>query len=618
MILPPSNSNSKQNGPAVLPPGFMHLKGRLLVENTQGGMDEVCDHPLRVVALSRAADESGLSGVVFGWGEGDEYQEYTIDAKKVFHGLNAVLADLADKGLNVNHNKVGEFRRLIQKSSSLTGLPRRLLQTRTGFVKGKLVFVNGDQVIVGQADQDPNVEYVPRLPNGRAANGLTAKGTLDEYSSNVLEGAKVNLLRYSICAALAAPLADLLGLEGGGSHLAGPSGCGKSTALQAAASVFGIGADPGDGSQDSFILRWNGTSNSWEVVLAERSGLGVFVDELGAHNGSKFSPLLYKVLSGKGNNRMTSDLALAKQFSASVSMLSTGELGIEEKLRLAREPVNAGIHARMPTIYVNADDMALEGECNADTALRIEGFKEACGKYGGVLGPEFVRNLLDGYDSREELENSIREEWDAITEQLAGYAQNSIQRRGLRRFALTMMAGFLAQEMGLLPWTEEEISEAVTFVIERWLENLESSKTDAERAVDRLKDWIRRYYHAIPDSWSSDIKGPIDGYKHNDYLLLLPDTFRRLCQDVLPSQVANQLKAAGALRHDEGKQKYRVTIPCTDKRQYFYAIRNEFVEDILASDRPSFDNDEGQEPTGDDIDELLAPDESGVETTELD
>lgn len=136
--------------------------------------------------------------------------------------------------------------------------------------------------------------------------------------------------------------------------------------------------------------------------------------------------------------------------------------------------------------------------------------------------------------------------------------------------------------MQLIPFAEEDVTEAVTFMIERWLNNLETSKTDVQRAIDRLTDYLRRNYHNLPESDSKRIKGKIEGYKHNSlYLLLLPETFKEICQDVTPTQVGDELKKIGALKYDTGKQKYRVTIQSTDKRQYFYAIHQSFIDDLL-------------------------------------
>jgi len=220
-----------------------------------------------------------------------------------------------------------------------------------------------------------------------------------------------------------------------------------------------------------------------------------------------------------------------------------------------------------------------------DSAELIESFKDSCAEYGGTLGSSFIQALLDKYESRDNLNDDVRQQWQQTISELADYANNSIQRRVIRRFSLVLLAGWMAVDMELIPFSEDEITEAVTFMIERWLEDIETSKTDVERAIDRLSAYLRRNYHRIPDSDDLEIKGAIDGYKHNGlYLLLLPEVFHQICQDVTPVQVGDELKKLGALKHDTGKQKYRVTVPCTGKRQYFVAIHQSFIHEILEND----------------------------------
>ena len=600
------SSSTANNEQVKLPEGYHRVNRKLYCTNANGDLIVLSNQLISPVALTKAADGKSGYGVVFGICIDNKIQEIFIDAKVVFSGATKIFAELADAGINISPSQVKVFKEYIQACMAMSNLPQRLTLAHTGLVPERLVFAIGKQILIGKSELDVERTYTMR---SKSAEGLNVQGALEGYTEKVLIPAKAHPQRFAVCAALAAPLAQIVGYEGGGLHLYGASGCGKSTLLQLAASVFGSGAEPGDGSQESLIARWSSTGNALEALTAQLSGVIFCIDELGAFRASKLNSTLYKVLSGKGQARMTSGLELAKQHKASVFMLSSGELSVEDKLRQNRESINGGIPARLPSMLMESSHMALSGETMLETAQRMESLKEALCKNGGHIGSLFIQGLLDSTDSASELENIIREQWDELVEQLAGYANNSIQRRVIRRFALVLLAGLLAKEMDLLPWSDDEIQDAVIFMIERWLSNVETSKSDVERAVDRFTDYLRRNYHSLPYSDDPKIKGAVEGYRHNEeYLLLLPETFRNLCGDVTPTQVGDELKKLGALKHDSNKQQYRVVLPCTGIRQYFYAIRREFIDELLESERPSYELDDDSE-LEDIVDDMLDDDE---------
>lgn len=605
------SSLTTENEQVKLPDGYHHVNGKLYCTNANGNLIVLSNQLISPVALTRTADGKSGYGVVFRVLIDGSAHEFIADSKIVFTGTMKLFGELADAGINISPSQVKEFKVYIQACMSMPKLAIKFTLPQAGFAENRLVFALGKRVLVGQAEIDASNEYVVR---SKSAEGLTAQGTHEYYTESVLKAAKAHPQRFAICAALAAPLAQIVGYEGGGLHLYGASGCGKSTLLQLAASVFGSGAEPGDGSQEPLIARWSSTGNALEALTAQLSGVIFCIDELGAFRASRLNSTLYKVLSGKGQARMTSDLELAKQHKASVFMLSSGELSVEDKLRQNRESINGGIPARLPSMLMESSHMALSGETMLETAQRMESLKEALCKNGGHIGSLFIQGLLDSADSASELENIIREQWDELVEQLTDYASNSIQRRVIRRFALVLLAGLLAKDMDLLPWSDDEIQDAVIFMVERWLSNVETSKSDVERAVDRFTDYLRRNYHSLPYSDDPKIKGTVEGYRHNEeYLLLLPETFRGLCGDVTPTQVGDELKKLGALKHDSGKQQYRVVLPCTGIRQYFYAIRREFIDELLESERPNYELDDDNDSSNI-VDEILGYD---AEVTEL-
>lgn len=600
MSLTLSSSNLAINEQAPQPAGVYTFNDSMLMTDTQGNMNVFCDCVLQPTYKTRSVDGLSHNGLVFEVTVHGNKVFITIDSKKIFSGFTSVLADLADQGINIPTNRVNDFKRYLQQCSQLK-LTDQFIIERTGFIDEYLAYAYGETIIKGETEKQNNTDFCYRSRKGKAPDGLTTQGALGSYNSEVIGQCVTEPLKFAICMGLAPPLAELMGLEGGLVHIFGPSGSGKSTIAQAMASVIGSGSEPGDGSKDSYINSWSSTTNGLEVLLSERSGLGVCMDELGAFKSNKISSALYKLLSGSGTSRMTSNLNQAKQHKASVFGISTGELSIEDKVRQSNDLLNAGLLARMPSVLIEPCHMALEHETLAETALRIERFKDSCTENGGHLGLLFIQGLLDGFDTKAELEDGIRERWEECVERLADYAKNSIQRRVIRRFALALAAGILAAELELISWSEDEITDAIVFMVNRWLVNVEMGKSDLDRAIDRLKDWIRANYHKLPYSNDDSINGVVDGYRYQDtHITILPDKFRGLCENVTPSQVGNRLKELGVLRHDDGKLQCRVMIPSINKRQYFYCIDCRFIEDWLEGD------DEAEnEVTAELIDEIL-------------
>jgi putative DNA primase/helicase len=362
------SSAMQENNAASLPDGYSFVGNKIYALNPIGNLIELSDKPITPIAKVCSIDASSDYGVLLVIDVHGEEREFIVSSKVVFSGIGKLLADLADIGVNISPSQVETFKRFIQKAMSMPNLPTKYTVKRSGFINKQLAFAIGETVLVGESDTNSKGDYISVIPS---AEGLTAQGSEEDYLKNVLNAIETKPQVFAICAALAAPLAQIVGLEGGGFHIFGASGCGKSTLLQGYASVMGLGSEPGDGSKDSLILRWSSTSNSLEALSSERSGVGIAIDELGAFRAPKLSSVLYKFLSGKGQARLTSSLELAKQHSASVSLLSSGELSVEEKLLLCRETVNAGILARLPSMLITAQDMALDGESMLETAERI-------------------------------------------------------------------------------------------------------------------------------------------------------------------------------------------------------------------------------------------------------
>ena len=131
--------------------------------------------------------------------------------------------------------------------------------------------------------------------DGAAQGPYAAQGSLRDWQEGVGKLATGHALPVlSISAALAGPLLDLAGQEGGGVHFVGQSSRGKTTLLQAAASVWGRGASPG------YVRAWRATANGLEGAAASATDTVLVLDELGQIDPHEAQAALYSLSNGGG------------------------------------------------------------------------------------------------------------------------------------------------------------------------------------------------------------------------------------------------------------------------------------------------------------------------------
>ncbi|MEJ3630028.1 DUF927 domain-containing protein [Vibrio vulnificus] len=561
-----------------LPPHHVLYGSTIYFAGTGASLIPLCSPPVLVTSKAHNAEgREGHSLVVEFERNGRNYS-LTIGAEQLHDNPRKLLQMLSAKGIDIAPANGKQFINYLFEASKLPELPITLLLRRNGFVRDDLVFVCKDKVF--QVDSDSR-RFLVQPPNQQFAKGIYSSGTFEDYAEKLLSQLTSEPLKFALMAALAAPLSDLIGMEGGGFHYCGASGCGKSTLLQVGASVFGSGADPCDGTSETSINSWNRSTNSFDSVLPLHSGMGHFFDELGARRDRSLGTALYGLLSGKPKDRMQGDLSLSDQETSSVFVFSSGEISVLQKVAQEGETIKAGISARLASIPLEPSDLVEEGESTLDTAKRMTEIKQLCSEYFGVLGPEYIELFINSEifeGSSEKAQDFVRNIVEEVNERFQNLPKNAVQMRAMKRFSLVLAAGIIARNMGLLGWGEDEMESSVRFMIERWLQAFDQTKTDIDRAIDGLRDYLRQQYHAFAEFGDHSHRGTVSGYKHNGLILLLPQTFDRLCLDCQPIQVLKELKKLGFLKHEEDKLKWRTSIPIAPGRQRYVAIDQRFLE----------------------------------------
>ena len=235
---------------------------------------------------------------------------------------SALCGGLADEGLRINPNQQRAFRTYLA-GCNVTG--RVTIVRRTGWhdIDGHRVFVP-DETIGPKGSERV-------ILNASAAGPYEARGSLADWQRGVgalSVGHPLPVL--AISAALAGPLLELAGQEGGGLNIFGGSSQGKTTIIQAAASVWGRGDSPG------YVRTWRATANGLEGVAASASDTVLILDELGVVEARDAAAGIYGLANGSGKARAAHDGSLREPRTWRVLILSTGEIPITTKLADAR------------------------------------------------------------------------------------------------------------------------------------------------------------------------------------------------------------------------------------------------------------------------------------------
>ena len=154
-----------------------------------------------------------------------------------------------------------------------------------------------------------------------------ARGSLEDWKQGVGALTAGHALPvFMVSAALAGPLAHLVGAEGGGVHVFGPSSIGKSAMLAAGASVWGRGGSPG------YVRSWRATANGLEGAAASATDTCLVLDELGVGEARDVAASVYALANGSGKQRARRDGSPQEPKGWRVFVLSSGELPVETKL----------------------------------------------------------------------------------------------------------------------------------------------------------------------------------------------------------------------------------------------------------------------------------------------
>ncbi len=390
-----------------------------------------------------------------------------------------------------------------------------------------------------------------------SCSGYRNHGNLQEWGQLAETAVGNTRFVFALCAAFAAVLLTPLGIEGGGFNFVGESSSGKTTALKIASSVWG-----------NDIISWNSTINALENIASEHNDNLLVLDELGEMDSGSFHQTVYMLANGFGKNRSSGNGKLQEKKSWRCLFLSSGEVGLMDKLSEKKASCHDGQRVRFLDIPVRADMiMHLHGRSSA--AQLVSDMVSLADQYTGTAGPQFLEWLTENLPSRIScLKRQLKQKEDM----LCGSEEKTVIRRAARRFALVWIAGEAAWNAEILPF-EMDIEAAVRSCYDDWLKDYEnSSNQEQQQFLYKFRACIERNRSKfIHVSMSGDNVSKLIGYynpksKGTEYLFSKA-TFHTM----FPQKKAVEwLKQAGCLKTRKDRDDNERVV--CGKKGYYYVV----------------------------------------------
>ncbi len=340
-------------------------------------------------------------------------------------------------------------------------------------------FVFPDEAIGPDAESELVI-----LQNGdQQDHAYIVAGTLPEWQEHVAAKAVGNSrLVLSISAAMAAPLLAITEDEGGGFHLRGASSSGKSTALDVGGSAWGGGGLLG------YKRTWRATDNALESVSELSNDALLCLDELAQIEPKAAGQAAYMLANGKGKARAGREGQARKSKEWRVLFLSSGEIGLADKIKESGQRMAAGMGVRVIDLRADAGaDMGLFENLHGakDPASFAQELKAAVGKYYGTAARSWVKTLAKDPEAMRAQIGKLRLQF--VQEVVPQGADGQVNRVA-DRFALLAAAGELATAGGITGWTQGEAVQAAQRCFKDWVRERggigSSEVADAKQRID--------------------------------------------------------------------------------------------------------------------------------------
>lgn len=330
-------------------------------------------------------------------------------------------------------------------------------------------------------------------------NDFRVSGTAAEWAQHVGRYCAGNSrLVFCVSLALAAPLLNLIGVNGGGYHLKGESTDGKTTTMKVAASVCG-GPD--------FWKTWRATGNALEGIALRRNDAALMLDEISEVDGKEASRIAYMLGNGQGKARARVDGSPREPAAWTLLFLSTGEISITEHAAEAGAgKTGAGVGVRMVQIPSDTGEHGAFENLHGMEGGKVfaEYLEQTCKQYHGAPFREWLRWLAANLTETANRARTMKKEYERT---LLPKDSGKQVGRIVDRFALLAVAGELASEAGITGWQPGEAYNAARSCLAAWLNDRGHAANQEEAdALEKVRRFITANQYTRFADWDEDKK----------------------------------------------------------------------------------------------------------------
>jgi hypothetical protein len=482
--------------------------------------------------------------------------------------------------------------------------------TRSGWHKGSFVYPSG--AVIG----DQSFEVC--LPNDvkRYGGKFCERGTLAGWQRLAALARGNTRLMMAMALAFVGPLGDLLRVESVMIQLFGAPGSGKSGIAAAAGAMWGCNLDL---PLPTFSETWNNTVNKIDLIAVLHHAMFLVLDETESidDDGQRrkaflvIAKALMRLAEGATKGRMTELAAAATWW---MTVLSTSNLSLDDmaerdhchiddahRTRLTDAPLACGAngYGAFENLYGFTDHAAFATE-----------LKRIARTHCGVASTRFVEGVV-AWRKRDErgLCNWLSERRDCyrrVAKRRIASGQRDLARLH-EKFATIFAAGALAIKFGIVPWSTNELGDALLACEQAHIDLVSgiepSSQPQPESESDPMElltAHVRLHRREFVDLKKGPIKRDAD-HDHSacvGYVNRAPDGSNEVLfsnsklLDICGSLAAllrlkQRLRADGMLLGDEHRPSVRRTIWKNGGREQVIAIRARAFSKQGAGKRPS-------------------------------
>lgn len=521
----------------------------------QGGMTREVriGDPLHILGYTRTGDGDNW-GLLLSWKDRDGREHQYALPKSLLTGQRSEwLPLLADMGWTFDSAYKKQIARYLEVS---TPMKRIRCVTATGWSGNRYVLPD---CIYGEED-DPIVLQATGYKELYQSNG-----SLEEWQkiANLCIGNPK--IGFAVSCSFAGPLLNLAGMDGGIFSFEGGSSCGKTTALTAAASVWG--------KPKFHVKKWRATDNSLEVTASLHNDGLLILDELGEADSRKLAETVYMLTGGRGKDRAARDGGLRKTYRWNMISISSGELGLGDKLREAGKQIRSGLDVRFISIPVSRDDIT-ELHSMADSGLLVRQIKKLADTHYGIAGREFLKRLTQN-ETLQAAKTALQDGIENIADSFCPENCDGQVRRVALLFALVSIAGTLARESGILP-AGFEAADYARKCFDEWLKQRGGNgPLEDMKILEQVRLFIEqhgqsRFQELYKDTMENKVKlvnpdAPCQnraGYREDTIFFCLPETFKaEIVKGYSAKRAVEVLVEAGWLQKDGGRNTCLKWIP---------------------------------------------------------